>query len=125
MCRPPGYTTVFTIQPASFSPFPLGFLPALLNICLPLSSFLFRPMPSRLSHVQLCATPRTVSRQALLSMGFSRQEYWSGLPCSPPGDLPDPGIEPMSPNVSCIGRQVLYHYHQRGSPFILEYIHYP
>ena len=34
--------------------------------------------------------------QALLSMGFSRQEYWSGLPCSPPGGLPDPGIEPIS-----------------------------
>ena len=32
-----------------------------------------------------------------MSMGFSRQEYWSGLPCPPPGDLPDPGIEPASP----------------------------
>ena len=39
----------------------------------------------------------TVARQAPLSMGFSRQEYWSGLPCPPPGDLPDPGIEPESP----------------------------
>ena len=35
----------------------------------------------------------TVARQAPLSMGFSRREYWSGLPCPPPGDLPDPGIE--------------------------------
>ena len=35
--------------------------------------------------------------QAPLSMGFSRQEYWSGLPIPPPGDLPDPGIEPVSP----------------------------
>ena len=35
--------------------------------------------------------------QAPLSMGFSRQEYWSGLPCPPPGNLPDPGIEPVSP----------------------------
>ena len=35
-----------------------------------------------------------VAHQAPLSMGFSRQEYWSGLPCSPPGNLPDPGIEP-------------------------------
>ena len=34
---------------------------------------------------------------ALLSMGFSRQEYWSGLPCPPPGDFPNPGIEPGSP----------------------------
>ena len=38
----------------------------------------------------------TVACQALLSMGFSRQEYWSGLPCPPPEDLPDPGIEPVS-----------------------------
>ena len=38
----------------------------------------------------------TVARQAPLSMGFSRQEYWSGLPCLPPGDLPNPGIEPAS-----------------------------
>ena len=41
-------------------------------------------------------TPRTVARQAPLSKGFSRQEYWSGLPCPPPGDLPDPGIKPGS-----------------------------
>ena len=47
---------------------------------------------------QLCptlSTPLTVARQAPLSMGFSRQEYWSGLPFPPPGDLPDPGIEPV------------------------------
>ena len=50
-----------------------------------------------LSHVQLFATPRTVAYQAPLSMGFSRQEYWSGLPFPSPGDLPDPGIEPGSP----------------------------
>ena len=41
-------------------------------------------------------TPQTVARQAPLSMGFSRQEYWSGLPFPPPGDLPNPGIKPMS-----------------------------
>ena len=49
-----------------------------------------------LSRVQLCVTPRTVAHQAPLSMGFSRQEYWSGLPRPPPGDLPDPGITPVS-----------------------------
>ena len=48
------------------------------------------------SHVQLFATLRTVACQAPLSMGFSRQEYWSGLPCTSPGHLPDPGIEPVS-----------------------------
>ena len=42
-------------------------------------------------------TPWTVACQAPLSMGFSRQEYWSGLPFPSPGDLPDPGIEPRSP----------------------------
>ena len=49
-----------------------------------------------LNHVQLFETP-SVACQAPLSMGFSRQEYCSGLPLPPPGDLPDPGIEPMSP----------------------------
>ena len=42
------------------------------------------------------STPWTVACQAPLSIGFSRQEYWSGLPCLPPGDLPSPGIEPAS-----------------------------
>ena len=47
-----------------------------------------------LSHVQLFATPWTVACQAPLSIEFSRQEYWSGLPCPPPGDFANPGIEP-------------------------------
>ena len=50
------------------------------------------------------------SPQTPLSMGFPRQEYFSGLPFHPPGDLPDPGIKPMSPAISCIGRQILYHW---------------
>ena len=51
---------------------------------------------SRFSHVRLFVTLCTVASQAPLSMGFSRQEYWSGLPCSPPGDLLDPGMVPVS-----------------------------
>ena len=51
----------------------------------------------RYCHVPLFAMPRTVAHQALLSMGFSWQEYWSELPFPSPGDLPDPGIEPRSP----------------------------
>ena len=47
----------------------------------------------RFSHVRLLATPWTAARQAPLSMGFPRQEYWSGLPFPSPGDLPDPGTE--------------------------------
>ena len=50
-----------------------------------------------ISRVWLFVTPWTVAHQAPLSMGFSRQEYWSGLPFSSPGDLPNPGIEPGSP----------------------------
>ena len=48
-------------------------------------------------HVHLLVTPWTVARQARLSMGFSRQEYWSGLLFLPPGDLPHPGIKTTSP----------------------------
>ena len=51
---------------------------------------------SRFSHVRLCATPWTVAHLAPLSVGFSRQEYWSGLPCPPPGDLPNPEVKPSS-----------------------------
>ena len=54
-------------------------------------------MLSCFSHVQLFATLWTVALQAPLSMGFSSQEYWSGLLCPLPGNLPDPGIEPTSP----------------------------
>ena len=50
-----------------------------------------------LSHVQLFVTPWTVALQAPLSMEFSRQKYWSGLPFPSPEDLPNPGIKPMSP----------------------------
>ena len=63
---------------------------------------------SQFSYVSLFVTLWTVARQAPLSMGFSRQEYWSGLPWPPPGDLPDPGIQPTS-SVSGTGSWVLYH----------------
>ena len=52
-----------------------------------------------LSPVRLLVTPLTVVYQAPLSMGFSRQEYWSGLPFPSPGDLPDPGVKPVSPTL--------------------------
>ena len=64
-----------------------------LRICLPMQ----RSEVKSLSRVQLFVTPWTVAYQAPLSMEFSRQEYWSGLPFPSPGDLPDPGIEPRSP----------------------------
>ena len=56
-----------------------------------------------------------IAVQAPLSMGFSGQEHWSGLPCPPPGDLPNPGTEPVS-HVSCVSRRVLYHLRHPGSP---------
>ena len=53
----------------------------------------------------------TVSCQALLFMEFSRQEYWSGLPCPPPGDIPNPGIEPESPVAPALQADSLPLYH--------------
>ena len=63
-----------------------------------IASFLFYIVKS-LSHVRLLSTSWTVAHQAPPSMGFSRQEYWSGLPFPSPGDLPNPGIEPRSPTL--------------------------
>ena len=60
---------------------------------------------SHFSCVWLCVIPRTVARQAPLSMGSSRQEHWSGLPRPPPGGL----LHPRISYVSCIGRWILYH----------------
>ena len=68
-----------------------------------------------LSHVQIFVTPWTVDHQAPLSMEFSRQEYWSGLPFPTPGDLPNPGIEHESP-VSPTLAGAFSPLHQLGSP---------
>ena len=65
------------------------------------------------------ATPWTVARQAPLSMGFSRQEYWSGLPFPSPGDLPDPGIEPRSPALQADSLPA----EPAGKPYILLKTH--
>ena len=66
-----------------------------------------------LSCVWLVATPGTVAHQAPLSMGFSRQKSWSGLPCPPPGDRPNSGSNPGLPHC----RQILYHLSHQGSPY--------
>ena len=63
----------------------------------PYIQFVERKKVKLLSRVQLFATPWTVAYQGPRSMGFSRQERWSGFPFPSPGDLPDPGIEPRSP----------------------------
>ena len=80
---------LFLISSASVRPLPFSVRIMIVYAC-ELSYF---------SHLPLCVTLRTplsVALQAPLSMGFSRQEYWSGWPCPPPGDLPDPGNEPVS-----------------------------
>ena len=59
-----------------------------------------------LSRVRLFETPWTAAHQALLSMGFSRPEHWSGLPCPPPGGCSQPRDQTCFPSVSCIGRQM-------------------
>ena len=63
------------------------------------SASLVKVKAKSLSRVRLFATPWTVAYQAPASMGFSRQEYWSGLPFPSPGALPNPGIEPGSPTL--------------------------
>ena len=81
--------------------------PDRLPVCLPeftplirscsLERDIYKVKVKSLSRVRLFTTPWTVAYQAPPSMGFSRQEYWSGLPFPSPGDLPNPGIEPRSP----------------------------
>ena len=98
LCPPPGDLPGPGIKPASLtrllhwqaSSLPMNHLG---------SPFIAAQLSSAqsLSCVQLFATPWTVACQAPLSMGFSRHEYWSGLPCPPPGDLPGPGIKPTPP----------------------------
>ena len=68
-----------------------------------------------LSHVQFFETPWTVAHQTPLSMGFHGQEYWSGLSFPPPGDLPDPEMEPTSSPPTDTGRWVLSHQHHLGN----------
>ena len=75
-------------------------------------------MLSCFSRVRLFATPWTVAHQAPLSMRFSRPKYWGGLPFSPPGDLPNPGIKPESPMAPALQVDSLPLSHQ-GSPCCL------
>ena len=84
--------------PFFFSPLPPS-LPSFLSPLLP--SFLpyWKWKCRSLSCVRLFATPWTVAHRAPLSIEFTRQEYWRGLPCPSPGDLPNPGTKPRSPSL--------------------------
>ena len=72
-------------------------IPISLWASIPSSLWTWLLLLSHLSHIQLCVNLWTVACQAPLSMEFCRQEYWSGLPCPPPGYLPNPRIKPRSP----------------------------
>ena len=79
-------------------------------------------MLSHFSCVWLFANLWTIAHQAPLSMAFSRHEYWSGLPCSAPGDLPDPGIKPTSPVAPALqGR--FFTSEPLGNPYICIYVY--
>ena len=79
-------------------------------------------MLSCFSHVQLFATLWIIARQASLSMGFSRQEYWSRLPCPPPGDLFDPGIKYVSPESLALQADSLLLSHQGSPSYITQFL---
>ena len=70
-----------------------GVLPRPQNLPTVLSAHIHILLLSHFSRVRLCVTPQTAAHQAPPSLGFSRQEYWSGLPFPSPGDLPNPGIK--------------------------------
>ena len=78
----------------------------------PLAQKLYGCVRAQLLHASLFMTPQTVARQAPLPMRFSRQEYWSGSPCPPPGDLPNPEFE-LRPPTSKTDSLLLSHW---GSP---------
>ena len=73
-----------------------------------------------LNRVQLFEAPWTVAHQAPLSMGFSRQEYWSGLPFLPPEALPDPGMESMSPESPAFQGDAFFSAEPSGKPLHLN-----
>ena len=77
--------------------------------CFSLFDIMDDAVRSRFSSVWLFETPWTVAHQAPLSMGFSRQEHWSGLPCSLPGESSQPRAQTCISYVPCIGREVLHH----------------
>ena len=99
------------------------FPPVLWNCCTQaLHACMHTCVLNHFSHVQLFVTPWTTAHQAPLSMGFSRQEYWNGLLCPPPGDLPNQG--PNSGLPQCWW--ILYCLSHQGCPRILEYrVAYP
>ena len=97
-----------------FLPFPIYLhLAFLVFVCL-----IFLAVPQGMRGL---SWQRAMLSCVLCPWGFSRQEYWSGLLCPPPGDLPNPGIEPVLPHC----RWILYRLSHQGSPWMLEWVAYP
>ena len=96
-----------------------------LNSSVPSSRSLSLCILSHFSPIWLFATLWTVAHQALLSTGFSRQEYWSEFPCPPPGDLPDPGTEPVSLMSPALQADSLPLSHQGSKSTIHQYKYPP
>ena len=78
-----------------------------------------KKLAQTLSCVQLFVTPWTAAHQSPLSMEFSRQKYWNGLPFPPPGDLPHPGIEPASLASPALAGNILYHWEAQAQSFLV------
>ena len=78
------------------------------HLCIWIHSLILKCMLNHFSHLQFFTTPRTVACQSSLSMGFSRQEYWTGLPCPPPGNLPDLGTEPVASGTPALQEDSLH-----------------
>ena len=102
---------------------PLSYICSHRNVCMFINimQIIYCMCASSLSHVPLFATPWTVAHQASLFMGFSRQEYWSRLPCPPPGDLPNPEVEHRSP---ALQRDHLSHHGRPYSIYKISVIGY-
>ena len=101
----------------------LSSIPLHVYVCVCVCVCVCMCMLSRFSHVWFFATLWTVAHQAPLSMGFSKQEYWSGVPCPPPGYLANPGIKPMSPAAPTLQVDSLSLSHQPCPPAPTPYTH--
>ena len=89
-------------------------------IAIQIAFLIFACILSHFSHVQLLMILWTIAHQVPLSKGFSRQEYWSGLSCCPPGDLPDPETKPASPVSSALAGGSLVAYVVKNLPTMQE-----
>ena len=108
-------STVFPVLYSRFSLF-ICFIHSIVYVSDPISQFILLLLLSSVSRVWLCVTPWTVAHQAPLSIKSPRHEYWSRFPCPPPGDLPNPGIEPRA---YCVAGRFFIIWASREAPNLL------